>query len=123
MMMEQKLIFVYNAETGLFNKLTDFAHKIVSPATYACSLCALTYGKFTVKKAWAEYVKQLPIPVEFIYKNEWKFAPVRDVYPLIALQTGDNRIEVLLEADELNRIKSLNQLKSRLDETLHNACC
>ncbi|MFD2515805.1 hypothetical protein ACFSRY_18175 [Pontibacter locisalis] len=121
--MEQKLIFVYNSETGLFNKLTDFAHKIVSPETYACSLCALTYGKFTVQKAWSEYIKQLPMPVEFIYRNEWRFAPVRDTYPLVALQTGENRIEVLLEAEELNRMKSLDQLKSRLDEALQKACC
>lgn len=121
--MEKKLQFVYNAETGYFNKLTDFAHKIVSPKTYACSLCALTYGKFTMKQEWAGYVKSLPMEVEFIYKNEWKFAPIRKQYPLIALQTGDNRIEVLLEAEELNQIKSLKLLKSRLNEALKNACC
>lgn len=121
--MGEKLQFVYNAETGYFNKLTDFAHKIVSPKTYACSLCALTYGRFTMKKEWAEYVKSLPIEVEFVYKNEWKFASIRKHYPLIALQTGNNRIEVLLETEELNQIKSLKLLKSRLSEALKNACC
>lgn len=121
--MEQKLQFVYNAETGYFNKMTDFAHKIISPGTYACSLCALTYGKFTMKREWADYVKQLPVEEEFIYKNEWKFAPVREQYPLVALQTGENRVEVLLEAAELNQIKSLKDLKSRLNETLEKACC
>lgn len=121
--MEQKLLFVYNAETGLFNRLTDFAHKIVSPGTYACSLCALTYGKFTMKQEWAEYIKRLPMEVEFVYRNEWKFAPVRDEYPLVALQTGENRIKVLLNAKELNETKSLKQLKYRLDEALQHACC
>ncbi len=121
--MEQKLVFVYNAETGLFNKLTDFAHKFVSPETYACNLCALTYGRFTMQKEWADYVKQLPMPVELSYRNEWRFAPVRDTYPLVALQTGENQIEVLLGAEELNQMRSLKQLKHRLDEALQKACC
>ncbi len=119
--MKQKLQFVYNAETGVFNKLTDFAHKIVSPGTYACSLCALTYGKFTMKKEWAEYVKKLPIEVEFGYKSEWKFAPLREEYPVIALQTGNDRIEILIEAEELDQIKNLDQLKSKLNAAIKNS--
>ncbi len=121
--MTQKLQFVYNAETGYFNKLTDFAHKIISPGTYACSLCALTYGKFTMKKEWADYIQQLPMEVEFVYRNEWKFAPIRKEYPVIALKSGDNRIEVLLEAEELDKIKSLDQLKEALNKALEGACC
>lgn len=38
------LIFVYNAKSGLISAFGDMVHKIVSPATYPCSLCALTYG-------------------------------------------------------------------------------
>ncbi|GHA55370.1 hypothetical protein [Pontibacter akesuensis] len=118
---KQKLVFVYNAETGFFNKLTDFAHKIISPKTYACSLCALTYGKLTMRQEWAAYLQALPLEVSFVYKNEWKFAPIRNTYPLIALQTGENRVEVLLEAQELNHIKSLTQLQEKLDEALRTA--
>lgn len=121
--MEQKLQFIYNAETGYFNKITDFAHKVISPGTYACTLCALTYGKFTMKKEWAKYVQSLPLEVEFIYKNEWKFSSIRKDYPLIALQTGESRIEVLIETEELNKIKSLKELKSKLDSALRKACC
>ncbi|ARS35560.1 hypothetical protein [Pontibacter actiniarum] len=119
--MKQKLQFVYNAEKGFFNKLTDFAHKIISPGTYACSLCALTYGKFTRKQAWTNYVSSLPMEVEFIYKDEWKFSPVREQYPLVALQTREDRIEVLLEAEELNSLKSLKELQERLDKALLQA--
>ena len=28
-----QLIFVYNADSGLFSSLTDFAHKSISPST------------------------------------------------------------------------------------------
>ena len=41
-----KLIFVYNAGSGKLNALFDMAHKIVSPTTYECSLCALTHDAF-----------------------------------------------------------------------------
>ena len=34
-----KIIFVYNADSGLVNGLIDWAHKIVSPETYSCT-CA-----------------------------------------------------------------------------------
>ena len=47
--MAGKLIFIYNADSGLFNTVTDIAHKIFSPETYSCNLCALTHDYFTVR--------------------------------------------------------------------------
>ena len=46
------LIFVYNANAGLFNMMSDYAHKIISPETYECNLCALTYGNLGMKQKW-----------------------------------------------------------------------
>ena len=40
----RSLILVYNADSGFFNALADSAHKLLSPSTYDCRLCALTYG-------------------------------------------------------------------------------
>ena len=118
--MTQKLLFVYNAETGLFNKLTDFAHKAFAPKTYACNLCALTYGTFTIKQEWVDYLKKLPLEVEFIYKSEWKFAQLREQYPLVALQTDDS-MKVLLEAAVLNDFSTIEQLEQALDKALQSA--
>ncbi|WP_266206038.1 hypothetical protein [Pontibacter kalidii] len=115
--MAPKLLFVYNAETGFFNKLTDFAHKIISPKTYPCSLCALTYGNFTIFPEWAEYLDKLPQQLEFVYKNEWKHADVCHKFPVVALQTVE-KVEVLLTAEELGSMKTLEALKARLDEAL-----
>ena len=47
---ESELIFIYNAKSGLVNEFLDFAHKIVSPGTYNCNLCAISYGNFSMKK-------------------------------------------------------------------------
>jgi hypothetical protein len=115
--MEQKLLFVYNAETGFFNKLTDMAHKIISPKTYPCSLCALTYGNFTMFPEWAAYIQTLPYQPEFIYKNEWRHGNVYNKFPVVALQSGD-KVNVLLTAEELDNIKSLEELKSKLNKVL-----
>ena len=115
--MPPKLLFVYNAETGFFNKLVDFAHKIISPKTYPCSLCALTYGNYTMFPEWAEYLQTLPYEFEFIYKNEWGHVDVYDKYPVVALQQ-DERVEVLLTAEELDSMASLEALKNRLNQVL-----
>lgn len=48
---QSKLLFVYNADCGLGYQAFDFLHKIVSSVTNQCSLCALTYGNFQMKKA------------------------------------------------------------------------
>lgn len=42
--MPQRLFFVYNADGGRLAGLKDMSHKFFSPATYPCSLCAITYG-------------------------------------------------------------------------------
>ena len=64
------LVFVYNADAGLFSMLTDYAHKIVSPQTYACSLCALTYGNLGMKRAWKRFVTGLDATIEFLHRDE-----------------------------------------------------
>ncbi|RDV14945.1 hypothetical protein DXT99_11695 [Pontibacter diazotrophicus] len=119
--MNQRLQFVYNAKTGLFNKLTDFAHKAISPATYNCNLCALTYGTFAMKQEWAEYIKSLPLEVVFIYRDEWKFRAAHRDYPLVVLQTGAQEPEVLLDAERLNELKSLKELKQAIQAALQDA--
>ena len=65
-----RLVFVYNADSGLFNAMADAAHKVFSPDTYACNLCKVTYGWMTEKRAWRAFVEQLPMPVGFLHRDE-----------------------------------------------------
>ena len=51
-----ELIFIYNAESGLFNAVSDYLHKVISPDTYACSLCQITYGNLGMKKKWKDFL-------------------------------------------------------------------
>src|SRR5438067_3608778 len=64
------LVFVYNAESGLFNALTDMAHKIFAPQTYQCQLCALTYSAFGMRQGWRRFLATLDSPCEFLHADE-----------------------------------------------------
>ena len=52
------LIFVYNAKSGTLNAAIDYFHKIVSPETYDCNLCILTYDNFGKKKGMESIFKK-----------------------------------------------------------------
>ncbi|MEX0288178.1 MAG: GTPase, partial [Flavobacteriaceae bacterium] len=66
-----KLLFIYNANSGLGNMLLDGAHKILSPSTYECKLCDITYGAFTERKIWKAFRKESGIEMEFLHKDEF----------------------------------------------------
>src|SRR5215204_5573782 len=67
-----KIVFVYNADSGVFNLVSDIAHKIFSPATYACNLCAVTHSNFGMRAEWKEYLDSLENSLEFLHADEFK---------------------------------------------------
>ena len=70
--MPQRLLFVYNADGGRLAGLKDMFHKILSPSTYSCSLCAITYGATSMRPEWGAFIKALPVPVEFPHRDEFR---------------------------------------------------
>ena len=66
------LLFVYNADSGLFNTLGDIGHKLFSPATYPCRLCAITYGVLTERAEWRAFVESLGVPCEFLHRDQFR---------------------------------------------------
>ena len=105
-----KLIFVYNADSGIFNFVADAAHKIFSPSTYPCNLCALTYT-VTGLPRWRRYVRQLPFPVEFIHRDELReqYGLTDEPLPAAYLQDGEG-LDLWIDADTLNACHSLDEL-------------
>jgi hypothetical protein len=76
---DHTIVFVYNADSGLFNAFLDYAHKIVSPKPNACNLCAVTYNT-GMKKEWRTFIDNLGIPVEFLHRDEFlETYPVKKV--------------------------------------------
>ncbi len=109
-----RLIFVYNANAGNRNAYIDSLHKIVSPSTYTCSLCKLTYGVFSEKKVWKTFRKQEKVEMDFYHKDEFvkqfksKWLP-NYTFPII-LSEKDGGLEVFLSSEKLNEIETVSSL-------------
>jgi hypothetical protein len=69
-MTERRLLFVYGNDSGAVNGFIHWVHKIVSPATYGCRLCALTYGHLGQRAAWAQALSTLGMASEFLHRDE-----------------------------------------------------
>ena len=114
----KELIFIYNAKSGLFNELVDFAHKIISPQTYECNLCAITYGTLTMEKGWANYIESLPIESVFTYKDKLVSEELKKTkLPSIFIRDGE-KLNELISANEINNINDLEDLIRILDTRL-----
>ncbi len=67
-----RLLFVYNADSGLFNTMADAAHKILSPQTYQCDLCRITYGWFQERSDWRDFIDGLGIDCTFLHRDQFQ---------------------------------------------------
>ncbi len=107
-----RLIFVYNADSGFFNAVSDWAHKVFSPETYACQLCALTYSHTGMRREWRTFIDRLAHPVEFLHRDELlaKHGISGVALPAVFKKTGDT-IDVWLSAAEVNRVTTLSELQ------------
>ena len=115
----EQLIFVYNAKRGLLNKLTDYAHKVVSPTTYPCNFCQLTHSNTGMYTEWAQFLADLPIESKFLYKDQLDELRIGIGLsaPAVLLEQNEN-ISTILSAKELNQLQSLPELKSLLGRKL-----
>ena len=106
------LVFVYNAKGGLFNAAVDMAHKMFSPQTYQCKLCALTYSTFGMRKDWEEFLASLERPLEFLHSDELKNLYGISDLPLPAIfEKEGGQLKLLIDADSINRCSTIADLK------------
>lgn len=108
---DKVLLFVYNADSGLFNTLADIGHKIFSPETYSCDLCQLTYGYFTERKGWQAFVEQLDMTSRFLHRDEFRkeFPGRQDVLPAIFIQ-AENKLSLCIDSTRLHQCKDMDEL-------------
>jgi hypothetical protein len=110
----EKLVFIYNADSGLGNMLVDGAHKILSPSTYECSLCSLTFAAFTEKTAWKKFREEGAFEMEFLHKDEFnkKFASKfghKFTFPIVLAETKTG-LEVVVNTEILNALENIDDL-------------
>ena len=119
-MKENQLVFVYNAGSGLFESLTDFAHKILSPSTYDCKLCALTYGNFSMKQEWKSFIESLPVSTVFLHKDEFeKKYREQDLLPAVFLEKNGN-LQPLISKKEIEACTSLEELMDLVERKINH---
>ena len=118
----QKLIFIYNADSGLGNMLLDGAHKILSPNTYDCSLCSLTFGAFSEKSEWKKFREESKAEMEFLHKDEFKkqYASKfghKFTFPIVLVE-GNKELEVFIFTDEMNNLENQEELIDLINQRL-----
>jgi len=117
--MNKKLIFVYNADSGLLNGAMDAMHKTFSPSTYKCDLCKMTYGALSAKKSWTQFIEQLPIECEFLHKDEFHKKYTNDA-PLPALFLKENNdLTVLISSSAMENM-NLKTFKDQIMSKVQN---
>lgn len=114
------LIFVYNADSGFFNSLTDYVHKIVSPKTYSCNLCAITFDNRGMKEDWKKFIDSIDASIEFLHRDEFRKEYNMDeiVLPAVFKKDNDN-LQLAINAEEINGCKTLEELKNLVTKKLN----
>jgi hypothetical protein len=114
-----KLIFVYNADSGLLNKLMDIGHKIVSPETYSCNLCNLTFGNFSENRKWKEFRENTDIDMEFLHRDEFENKYGMKL-PCPVILKGTNPPEIAIAKEKLEEFKNLDELIKAVEKVAQN---
>lgn len=117
-----KLIFVYNADTGLVAQVGHLMHRVLSPATYECNLCKISYGYITMNASWRKFIDNLgdDVTVEFLHRDEFHrtYPRYQSTALPAAFREDEERLELLITADQINQITSTDQLQALVREAL-----
>ena len=117
-----KLIFVYNATSGKINAVLDSIHKITSPETYDCNLCAITFGNFSENKTWKDFREASKVEMTFYHKDEFltkyrsKWLPKYN-FPIV-LSEENNELRVFITSEELDVLKNADALIKEIKKHL-----
>lgn len=105
----------------MWSKSLDLAHKMLSPSTYNCDLCALTHGNFSEKKIWKNFKENSDVGFVFIYKDAFvkKYSNLdKYVFPIILELQDDNDPIILFDAQKLASIGSIEEFIKKLKKEI-----
>ena len=114
-----KLVFVYNANAGIMAGIIDSIHKTVSPATYPCSLCAITYGVVRMNPKWKAWLKAKAFESQFYHRPDFRAAHPDVVVDLPAVLVDlDGALTPLIKADEFADAPTVDALIALIESRL-----
>lgn len=113
-----ELIFIYNAKSDRLNAILDFAHKIVSPSTYACDLCKLTHGNFGEHEAWKAFMKTSDLHLTFYHTDEFETRYSESfLYPVVLKKEGE-KLSIFLDKEAIAVFRATEELIEGIQELL-----
>jgi hypothetical protein len=114
-----KLVFVYNANAGIAAGIIDSIHKTISPATYPCSLCAITYGALWMDPKWKAWLKAQPFKSIFYHRPDFRAAWPDVTIDLPAILVEQNAtLTPLLASNDFADVQSVNALITLIETRL-----
>jgi len=115
------IIFVYNADSGIVNVALDVAHKLLSPSTYNCRLCQMTYGALREKTVWKDFRMRSAEELLFLHRDEYeKQFEKKFKYPVILKKEGAE-LSVIVTHQEMEKMGDIAELTDRMEEGLHRS--
>lgn len=114
-----KLVFAYNADSGVANGLRDLAHKTLSPRTYSCNLYSVTHTPLGMRREWRDFVRGLNVDVVFAHRDELPAlcpGAAPGLPAVLVLEHG--RAREWIAAPELNAVQSVADLKRLVQRRL-----
>lgn len=104
-----KLLFIYNADSGLINTMMDIGHKVISPDTYQCNLCDLTFGIVGENKKWKQFREESSAEMIFLHKDEFEQQYNQKFdYPIVIQE--DQELKIVISQTDLVNVSTLDQL-------------
>jgi hypothetical protein len=115
------LVFVYNAKPGAVAGLLDTIHKTLSPSTYECDLCAITYGAMSMRPEWRDWLKAQPWDAIFTYRDDFRAAypaHAAEALPAIFRRDGTPELTPLVSAEDFAAAPDIPALIALLENKL-----
>ncbi len=115
-----RIILVYNEDSGVFNAVVGWSHKLLSPETYYCPLCRVTFGLAGMLVAWKNYLEKQPFPVTHLHRDEFRmqFPQLAGVPLPVILTEKTGETKVLLTSEEIGAVGGVLSHIARVDNRL-----
>ena len=97
----------------------DTFHKYVSPRTYACSLCQITYD-LKMKKSWKDFVEKTPHIFYFLHSEELSdhgLKKYENQLP-ICLEKNSKEFKIIIDKETMDTFKKEFDLINNLNKLL-----
>jgi hypothetical protein len=122
--MVRRIIFIYNADSGLLSALWDSARKAVD-SPEACDLCTITHGLLAERGDWKRIDQELGLPTHYYHRDE--IPPAIQGFldgsgvalPAVLLEGADGSYELVASAEALRECRGdPNCLQEKLERVL-----